>query len=64
VPAAVEFTENMQHGTERTVQCLERAQQRQKGYADKGRRDVTCDVGEQLLLNTKMCDGSTLAPLN
>ncbi len=54
----------MQHGTERTVQCLERAQQRQKGYADKGRRDVTCDVGEQLLLNTKMCDGSTLAPLN
>jgi len=53
VPAAVEFTENMQYGTERAVQCLERAQQRQKAYADKGRRDVTYDVGEQLLLNTK-----------
>ncbi len=53
VPAAVDFTENMQCGTERAVQCLERAQQRQKAYADKGRRDVTYDDGEQLLLKTK-----------
>ncbi|KAL0050996.1 hypothetical protein WJX82_000293 [Trebouxia sp. C0006] len=41
----VEFTENMQYGTERAVQCLERAQQRQKACADKSRRDVTYDVG-------------------
>jgi len=53
VPAAVEFTENMQYGTERAVQRLERAQQRQEAYADKGRYDVTYDVGEQLLLNTR-----------
>ena len=53
VPAAVEFTENMQYGPERAVQCLECAQQRQKAYADKGRLDVTYDVGEQHLLNTK-----------
>ncbi len=46
VPAAVEFTENMQYGTER-------AQQSQKAYANKGRRDVTYDVGEMLLLNTR-----------
>ena len=53
VPAAVEFTENMQFGTEGAVQCLERAQQRQKAYAGKGRHDVTYEVGDQLLLNTK-----------
>jgi len=51
-PAAIEFTENMQYGTERAVQCLERAQQRQNAYADKGRHDVTYDVGQQLLMNT------------
>ena len=57
VPAAVEFTKNMQFGTERAQGCLKRAQQRQKAYADKGRRDVTYDVGERLLLNTKHVRG-------
>ena len=31
-PATVEFTESMQYGTERAVQCLEHAQQMQKAY--------------------------------
>ena len=43
----------MQLGTERAKACLERAQQRQKACADKGRRDVTYEVGDKLLLNTK-----------
>ena len=53
VPAAAEFTESMRQGTERAKSCLERAQQRQKTYADLGHRDVTYEVGEELMLNTK-----------
>ena len=53
VPAAASFTEDMQLGRERAVECLKRAQQRQKAYADKGRRDVTYNVGEKLLLSTR-----------
>ena len=53
VPAAADFTQNMQLGTERAKACLERAPQRQKAYADKGRRDVTYEVDDKLLLNTK-----------
>ncbi len=53
VPATVEFTENMQYGIERAVHCLKPAQQRQEVYADMGCHDVTYDVGEHLLLNTK-----------
>ena len=53
VPAAASFTEDMQLGQERAVECLKRAQQRQKAYADKGRRDVTHNVREKLLLSTR-----------
>ena len=53
VPAAAECTEKMQASTEHARLCMESAQQKQKGYADKGRRDVTYEVCEQLMLNTK-----------
>ena len=53
VPAAAEFTENMRQGTERAKECLERAQQRQKAYADLDEWDVKYKVGEGLMLNTK-----------
>ena len=53
VPAAAEFAEKMQASTEHAKLCMESAQQRQKTYADKGRRDVTFEAGEQLMLNTK-----------
>jgi len=38
---------------EQAKDCLTRAQQRQKAYADKGRRDASYQVGDKLLLNTK-----------
>ena len=53
VPAAADFTENMQQGTARAKSSLERAQQRQKNYADRGHRDANYEVGEDLMLNTK-----------
>ena len=53
VPAAAEFTENMHCGTERAKELLQRAQERQKAYADKGRREVTYEAGDKLLLDTK-----------
>ena len=53
VPAAAGFTENMRLGIERAQDCLQRAQQRQKTYADRGSRDVNYDVGADLMLNTK-----------
>ena len=53
VPAAEEFAESLSLGTQRAKDCLQQAQQRQKAYADRGRREVTFDVGEQVLLNTK-----------
>ena len=64
VPAAAEFTENMHCGTERAKELLQRAQERQKAYADKGRREVTDEVGDKLLLDTKMCATEVLVPLN
>ena len=52
VTAAADFTEKMLSSTELSKVCLDSAQQRQKAYADKGHREVTYDVGEQLLWNT------------
>ena len=53
MPAAEGFAENLRLYIQRAKDCLQQAQQRQKAYADKGRREVTYDVGEQVLLNTK-----------
>ena len=40
VPAAADFTETMQQGTARAKSCLERAQPRQKTYADRAQWDA------------------------
>ena len=53
VPAAAQYTQDIQQAVERAKDCLDRAQQRQKAYADKGRRDASYQVGDKLLLNTK-----------
>lgn len=53
MPAAVDFTEKMLSSTERAKACSEKAQLRQKAYADRSRREVTYKVGEQVLLNTR-----------
>ncbi len=53
VPAAATYTQEMQQTLERAKDCLTRAQQRQKAYADKGRHDASYQVGDKLLLNTK-----------
>ena len=62
VPAAEEFAENLSLGTQRAKDCLQQAQQRQKAYADRCRREVTFDVGEQVLLNTKYLRSSSGTP--
>ena len=51
VPAAARYTQDIQQAVERAKDCLDRAQQRQKAYADKGRRDASYQV--KLLLNTQ-----------
>ena len=53
VPAAIAHTVKWQDAVERAKECLHRAQQRQKAYADQKRRDITYKVGDDLLLNTK-----------
>ena len=53
MPAAEGFAENLCLSTQRAKACVQQAQQRQKAYAAKGRHEVTYNVGEQVLLNTK-----------
>ena len=61
VPAAIAHTVKWQDTVERAKECLGRAQQRQKAYADQKRRDVTYKVRDELLLNTKnIRESSTL----
>ena len=65
VPAASDFVKDMQFGLKHAMECLEHAQQRQKAYADKGRRDVEqYKIGENLLLSTKNVRWRSLAVLN
>ena len=51
VPVAIAHTVRWQDAVERAKECLRRAQDRQKAYADQKRRDVTYKVGDELLLN-------------
>ena len=53
VPAAATFVGDMRQNCERAIECLKRAQRRQKAYADLHRREVTYKVGDKVLLNTK-----------
>ena len=57
----IAHTVRWQNAVERAKECLRRAQDRQKAYADQKRRDVTYKVGDELLLNTKnIRESSTL----
>ena len=47
------FTHEMQEALRRARELLQAAQQRQKAWADKQRRDVTFEVGQRVLLSTK-----------
>eukprot|EP00877_Chromochloris_zofingiensis_P003160 jgi/Chrzof1/12845/Cz07g09130.t1 len=53
VPAAKEFTDGIAQAERRAKTLLQAAQQRQKAYADQGRREASFDVGDEVLLNTK-----------
>lgn len=52
-PRAIEMTTTLQERTARAKTYLEAAQQRQKAYADQGRREVHYEVGEDILLSTR-----------
>lgn len=53
VPAAHAYTQGIEEAVQRAKQCLQRAQQRQKAYADTKRRDVQFEPGVRVLLNTR-----------
>ena len=53
LPAVESFTARMQQVIQQAKVNLVAAQQRQKAYADQGRRDVVYPVGAQVLLSTK-----------
>ena len=53
VPSAVELAETMDSIVKKAKKMLEAAQQRQKAYADKTRRDVQFAVGDKVMLSTK-----------
>ena len=50
---SVMYTQEIQEAVERAEECLDRTQQKQKAYADKGRHEASHQVGDRLLLNTK-----------
>jgi hypothetical protein len=52
-PKTLKFTEAMQAALERAKQCLAAARNRAKAYADKSRRELTLNVGDQVLLNSR-----------
>ncbi len=53
VPSAHTSLQNIQDALRNARVKLEQAQQRQKKYADKSRRHVTFNVGDEVLLSTK-----------
>ena len=53
VPAARAFVGAMSEMLAEAKEHLKAAQQRQKAHADKKRREVSYDIGDQLLLSTK-----------
>jgi hypothetical protein len=52
VPSAKHLVHHIQAGLHRAKECLQRARDRAKAYADTHRRDVTLQVGQQVLLST------------
>ncbi len=53
VPAAVKFTETLLQALSRAKASMAKAQDRQKHYYDKHRKEIVFSVGQQVLLNTK-----------
>jgi hypothetical protein len=52
VPSAKGLVQRIGEGLRRAKECLQRARDRAKAYADAHRRDVTLEVGQQVLLST------------
>ena len=52
-PKANRLIEQARQRLRKAKECLLRAQDRQKAYADKGRREEELEVGQKVLLNTK-----------
>lgn len=52
-PAANDFVTRIQDGIQRAKTFLRAAQDRQKSFADRNRRDVEYKVGDKVLLSTK-----------
>ena len=52
-PAAKDFSEDLQASVRMAKQAWTSTQQRQAQYANQKRCDVTCKVGDALLLSTK-----------
>jgi Chromo (CHRromatin Organisation MOdifier) domain len=53
VPQAYKYAQNLQDRIKHAKACLQAAQDRQKAYADRHRREVTFKVGDQVLLSTR-----------
>jgi hypothetical protein len=56
VPTAAQFADKMAVGLTKAKLCLEKAKQRQKRYADRHRRSLSFEVGDQVLLSTANID--------
>ena len=52
-PQALNVTQSLQERLQQAKQCLEAAQQRQKAYADSGRRPEEFKPGDEVLLSTE-----------
>ena len=53
VPAAGNFVDRISESISRAKSLLHAAQQRQKAFADRGRRELVLEVGAEVLLSTK-----------
>ena len=53
VPAAKQYTEGIRTAVAAAQAAMNAAQQRQKAYADRGRRELSFSVGDKVLLSTR-----------
>ena len=53
VPAVIRFDQRIQSALKEARECLQRAQNRQSKHADRHRRDVSFEKGDEVLLSTK-----------
>ena len=53
VPAVIRFDQRIQSALKEARECLQRAQNRQSKHADRHRRDVSFEEGDEVLLLTK-----------